>query len=47
MNLLTLVSTRLTNAKIATRLYLSPRTAETYVASLLAKLDANDRGAAP
>jgi DNA-binding CsgD family transcriptional regulator len=44
MDVLTLVSTGLTNAEIAGRLYLSPRTVETHVASLLAKLGAPDRG---
>jgi DNA-binding CsgD family transcriptional regulator len=44
MDVLTLVATGLTNAEIAARLYLSPRTVETHVASLLAKLGAPDRG---
>jgi DNA-binding CsgD family transcriptional regulator len=44
MDMLGLVSAGLTNAEIAGRLYLSPRTVETHVASLLAKLDAADRG---
>ncbi|WP_369132088.1 AAA family ATPase [Modestobacter sp. I12A-02662] len=44
MDVLTLVSSGLTNAEIAARLYLSPRTVETHVASLLAKLGAADRG---
>jgi DNA-binding CsgD family transcriptional regulator len=44
MDVLTLVSTGLTNTEIAARLYLSPRTVETHVASLLAKLGATDRG---
>ena len=44
MDVLGLVSAGLTNAEIAGRLYLSPRTVETHVASLLAKLDAADRG---
>jgi DNA-binding CsgD family transcriptional regulator len=44
MDVLGLVSAGLTNAEIAGRLYLSPRTVETHVASLLAKLAAADRG---
>ena len=44
MDVLELVSAGLTNAEIAARLYLSPRTVETHVASLLAKLGAADRG---
>ena len=44
MDVLSLVSAGLTNAEIAGRLYLSPRTVETHVASLLAKLGAADRG---
>jgi DNA-binding CsgD family transcriptional regulator len=44
MDVLTLVSSGLTNPEIAARLYLSPRTVETHVASLLAKLGATDRG---
>jgi DNA-binding CsgD family transcriptional regulator len=44
MDVLTLLSSGLTNAEIAARLYLSPRTVETHVASLLAKLGATDRG---
>jgi DNA-binding CsgD family transcriptional regulator len=44
MDVLGLVSAGLTNAEIAGRLYLSPRTVETHVASLLAKLGAADRG---
>ncbi|WP_167761548.1 LuxR family transcriptional regulator [Blastococcus sp. CT_GayMR19] len=44
MDVLGLVSAGLTNADIAGRLYLSPRTVETHVASLLAKLGAADRG---
>lgn len=44
MDVLTLVSTGLTNAEVAARLYLSPRTVETHVASLLAKLGAAHRG---
>ncbi|MGK5111749.1 ATP-binding protein [Geodermatophilus sp. CPCC 205506] len=44
MDVLGLVAAGLTNAEIAGRLYLSPRTVETHVASLLAKLGAADRG---
>jgi DNA-binding CsgD family transcriptional regulator len=44
MDVLALVSSGLTNAEIAARLYLSPRTVETHVASLLAKLGAASRG---
>jgi DNA-binding CsgD family transcriptional regulator len=44
MDVLTLVSTGLTNAEVAARLHLSPRTVETHVASLLAKLGAAHRG---
>ncbi|MEX5718928.1 ATP-binding protein [Geodermatophilus maliterrae] len=44
MDVLTLVSTGSTNAEIAVRLFLSPRTVETHVASLLAKLGASHRG---
>ncbi|WP_318014261.1 ATP-binding protein [Geodermatophilus sp. YIM 151500] len=44
MDVLTLVVTGLTNAEIAARLFLSPRTVETHVAGLLAKLGAADRG---
>jgi DNA-binding NarL/FixJ family response regulator len=44
MDVLSLVTAGLTNAEIAGRLYLSPRTVETHVASLLAKLGAADRG---
>jgi DNA-binding NarL/FixJ family response regulator len=44
MDVLGLVTAGLTNAEIAGRLYLSPRTVETHVASLLAKLGAADRG---
>ncbi len=44
MDVLTLVSAGLTNAEVAARLYLSPRTVETHVASLLAKLGVADRG---
>jgi len=43
MDVLSLVTAGLTNAEIAGRLYLSPRTVETHVASLLAKLGASDR----
>jgi DNA-binding NarL/FixJ family response regulator len=43
MDVLALVSTGMTNAEIAARLFLSPRTVETHVASLLAKLGAADR----
>jgi DNA-binding CsgD family transcriptional regulator len=43
MDVLGLVTAGLTNAEIAGRLYLSPRTVETHVASLLAKLGASDR----
>jgi DNA-binding CsgD family transcriptional regulator len=44
MDVLTLVSSGLTNSEIAARLFLSPRTVETHVSSLLAKLGAADRG---
>jgi DNA-binding CsgD family transcriptional regulator len=44
MDVLVLLATGLTNAEIATRLFLSPRTVETHVANLLAKLGAADRG---
>ena len=43
MEVLALVSGGLTNAQIAEQLVLSPRTVETHVGSLLAKLDAADR----
>lgn len=39
------VAKGLTNDEIATRLYLSPATARTYVSRLLTKLDARDRAA--
>lgn len=42
---LTLVAERLTNREIAARLYLSARTVEKHVASLLMKLGATDRAA--
>ena len=41
--MLGLIGDRLGNKEIATRLYLSPRTVEKHVASLLLKLDAADR----
>jgi DNA-binding NarL/FixJ family response regulator len=44
VEVLDLVAAGLTNAEIAARLHLSPRTVETHVASLLAKLGAADRG---
>lgn len=40
-----LVAERLSNKEIAARLYLSPRTVEKHVASLLLKLDVTDRAA--
>jgi len=40
---LTLIATGLSNAEIAGRLYISPATAKTHVAHLLAKLNARDR----
>ena len=40
-----LVGSGLTNDEIATRLFLSPATARTYVSRLLTKLDARDRAA--
>jgi DNA-binding CsgD family transcriptional regulator len=40
---LCLVAAGLSNAEIAQRLYISPATAKTHVAHLLAKLDARDR----
>lgn len=43
MEVLALVAGGLTNAQIAEQLFLSPRTVETHVARLLAKLDAVDR----
>jgi DNA-binding CsgD family transcriptional regulator/tetratricopeptide (TPR) repeat protein len=43
MDVLQLLSAGLTNAEIAARLFLSPRTVETHVASLLAKLHAANR----
>jgi DNA-binding CsgD family transcriptional regulator len=43
MDVLTLVALGLTNAQIAERLFLSPRTVETHVASLLAKTGASGR----
>jgi len=42
---LALIADRLPNKEIASRLYLSPRTVEKHVASLLLKLDAPDRQA--
>jgi DNA-binding CsgD family transcriptional regulator len=42
---LALVGDRLSNKEIASRLYLSPRTVEKHVASLLLKLGASDRAA--
>src|SRR5262245_7989522 len=42
---LTLVGDHLTNAQIASRLYISVRTAESHVSSLLRKLDLTDRRA--
>ena len=44
LEVLKLIADGLSNAEIAGRLYLSPRTVETHVASLLAKLGATDRG---
>jgi DNA-binding CsgD family transcriptional regulator len=44
MDVLNLVCSGATNAEVAARLYLSPRTVETHVSSLLAKLGAADRG---
>ncbi|SEO74938.1 ATP-binding protein [Trujillonella endophytica] len=44
MDVLALVSTGATNAQVAARLHLSPRTVETHVANLLAKLGVPDRG---
>jgi DNA-binding NarL/FixJ family response regulator len=43
MDVLGLVADGLTNAEIAGRLYLSPRTIETHVANLLAKTASQDR----
>jgi len=43
MDVLTMVNAGLTNAQIAARLYLSPRTVETHVARLLTKLAVRDR----
>lgn len=40
---LTALAERLTNAEIAARLYVSPRTVESHVSSLLRKLDASNR----
>jgi len=43
MDVLSLIAQGLTNAQIAERLFLSPRTVETHVAHLLAKTGASDR----
>ena len=44
MDVLVLVAEGRTNAQIAERLFLSPRTVETHVANLLAKTGATNRG---
>jgi DNA-binding NarL/FixJ family response regulator len=44
MDVLALVARGLTNAQIAQRLFLSPRTVETHVANLLRKTGATARG---
>ena len=43
MDVLSLIGQGLTNAQIAERLFLSPRTVETHVAHLLAKMGVSDR----
>ncbi|MGH3774965.1 MAG: response regulator transcription factor [Pseudonocardiaceae bacterium] len=43
MDVLELVADGLTNAEVGRRLFVSPRTVETHVASLLAKTGATDR----
>jgi DNA-binding NarL/FixJ family response regulator len=43
MDVLSLIARGLTNAQIAERLFLSPRTVETHVAHMLAKTGASDR----
>lgn len=44
MDVLQLVAQGLSNAEVAGRLYLSPRTVDTHVASLLAKTGTRRRG---
>jgi DNA-binding CsgD family transcriptional regulator len=44
MDVLALLAEGLTNAEIAARLFLSPRTVDTHVAGLLAKTGARGRG---
>lgn len=43
MDIVSLIVTGLTNVEIAERLYLSPRTVEKHVSSVLAKLDITSR----